>query len=1389
MSKKLLCLFIVFVLIFAETSSFGTVMAGSEERVLVVDSANTGAVAESGLAISKVHTGTRPYSMRWSGAALTYPVRLSCKKDWSFGSYLEFWLYSAAKTNMSFDLILVSDNTETEALDYYSYNVSVSSKGGMLISVPFESFEAVNSPLGFECIDSVELWPETKNTDAELYFDGMYVTNTPSAAESDESEVILYDLTSAASIAEALRDTGLANITVAQAPGKSGAALKWTDQPKGAWLRFKNLPVTDMNSYNTMEISLYSGKISRDTVRFVCASDNEETSSRDYFHSNLVLDWEGEWRTIRLRVGESGNMSNAGVPLGWNNLTGLEFWYNVDDVSAPSEVYIDKITLKNVDYSYQWEEEQFLDDAPLVEDYYDFAAKINERFPNHEHPRLVATQEHIDFIKREKDSDEYLRRAVPKLLSTCDTYAEIVDTNADTITTSTRAATLALGYVLTEKQEYKDALWEKMKLLSTDCISWTPSGTSSLSAGDTARYVGITYDLMYKYWTEEERKIVRNAIVLYGLEPLRSTVLSGKGLALQEDNWNAVIFSGLAVASLAIADAEGYAESANQILNRVPNFFQHCFKHYAPDGAGFEGTNYWHYAMLGQLPYEASLCHSIGEEDYQRFTILNDFGLDKTGYFMLNMVGDTLVDFNFYDGHEHIITSSADFWLARYFNKPEFGGYLYEIANDEPWSILIYRPDERYKNWRETMETDYHADGSTQVGAMRTSFVEKNGFYVGYKGGQNLSASHGRLDIGSFVLESMGQRWVKMIPSESYTAPEMFGHLRYSYYGNRAEGANTLVIAPEVDQSPDMNEGYSVDQTKDAYCKIIKTKSSPTASYAIVDMTEAYRESAESVQRGFGLIADKNAFLLQDEIKVKKGTDVYSFMHTTADVEISGDGKSAIMSLGGKKMKARLLSPKNGKFSMMDAVPLPTSPEAQNLNRDTYKKLTVKTRIDSSETIAVLFTPYYGEDVYEYSLNGIKKLSDWDAFTTGEEINPEITGDSGIYRAPVGTTQLIKYKTDMELVNGTEWSLKNAPKGVTIDQNGVLKASGNILAGEFEVQLLYSGKVIASKTVTIYSQPEKYIKTVTSGRYFEDFTRYKDNQITTGSYHGDIKLSSGIAATTEENRNVYAKASLSDGAGWGSSQTALKLIHSWNDGNVYMSDASVVSIEGSFMAEMPTNGTRWPVMWHNALGINISYELSENGSYAKLIYTDESESPSTSETIGFVERGKWFNFRLELDYINDSYSAFLEDNCVVENKKFKTGGIRLNKDLVIGASVDNLAMYNGTKYVRNINSQLTLKKDGVEWGSAGIKNYLNSAESTVISAGGVIENLSEGSIKAGLFLGIYGEDDGLELLDYDVKEAETGKTEELYAEINADADKNKYVKVFVWDMENLCPIN
>ncbi|MBQ2613950.1 MAG: heparinase II/III family protein [Clostridia bacterium] len=1507
-------------------------------------------------------------------------------------------------------------------------------------------------------------------------------------AETVAEDRVLYDLSKENDILASLQDTGLANVSVAEAPDKNGSkALKWTDQPKGNWLRFKNLPVTDMNSYNTMEISMYSAKNSGDTIRFVFASENNATASRDYFSGDLTLDWEGEWKNIRLRIGENGNMSDAGVPLGWDQLTGLEFWYNADDETAASEVYIDRITLKNIDYSYLWEEEQYVSPAPITDKHYDFTTKINARFPNHQHPRLLVTQEDIDFIKREKENDDYLRRAFPKLIATCDTYAGIIDTADDTITTATRAATLALGYALTENQEYADKVWEKMLTLTKECNSWEPGDASALSIGDTARYVGLTYDLMYNYWNEEQKRIVRNAIVLYALNPLRPTVLSGTGLAVQENNWNPVVFSGLGVAALAIADANGYADTANQFLNRIPNFFQHCFKHYAPDGAGFEGTGYWHYTMLGYLPYEAAMCHSIGEEDYENYTLLNEYGLEQTGDFMIHMVGDTLKSFNFYDGHEQLTSTAADFWLARYFDRPEFGGYLYEVANAEPWAMLLYRPDARYQNWRDNMVVDYQADGTTQAGAMRTGFTEKNGFYVGYKGGENGSASHGQLDIGNFVLESIGQRWVSVIPSEDYEAPEMFGYLRYSYYGNRAEGNNTLVIDPGVDQSPDENEGYPVDQAKDAYCRITTTKSSPTASYAIVDMTDAYRESAESVQRGFGLIADKNAFLLQDEIKLKKSAEVYSFMHTQADVELSADRRSAIMSHGGKQMKATLLSPQNATLRVMDAVPLPTSPEAQNLNRDAYKKLTVKAQVDSEATISVLFTPYYGEGGYEYMLENVVALNDWDAFTTeqmampkiqgdtnlyrspvgrvqtiqygvvgnlpetiknslswsldgapegvsvddsgvlsmsgdvssgtftlclnlnGEELatkevailakpekysdlfdryyedfevykedativmkgspqrpsikytdpsgtglivgkeedgntyakatglcywssnatfmfnysandgqrlylpdasvvtvegrfmieNPSSTeqslmwfenagvrlgykassspekadvyshgtkiatvdtnewfdlrvefdhtnvtydaylnnikvvdaramgnnlyvgagtrgngfyigasvddlamysgrnvavvetagiyGDATIYRAPVGIIQKLQYTTDTDLTHGTKWYLKDAPEGVTIDQNGVLKVPGSVPAGTFEIQLMNVGLLLGAKTITIPEQPEKWVKGTSSGRYYEDFTRYQDATITTGTVHGDIKLDSAITATTEADGNVYAKASISDGLSWGSSGTALKLLNSWNDGNIYLPDASEVVIEGRFKAEIPTAEKRWPVMWHMATGINISYELAEEEAYAKLVHTNDGTDDST--TIAYVPKDTWFSLRVELNYTKGTYSVFVNDTRVVEGRQFTNTETRLNKGLVIGTSVDDLAMYSGTKDATVMGDQMTIVKNGVVVDST--TRRFDFAEDTTLnlSISKSMKNTSENAKAIGVFVAIYTEDKNLSNVWYNGNSILPEITGSFLIDVTCDVTAGSYAKIFLWDMEKLCPIH
>lgn len=967
---------------------FSIPSVGAAGDKLVVDMSDIDTAQASGLAISGAYTHGSSFTLRWSGADLSRTVRLPAQADWSQGSYLEFWMYSTVQTKSSFGLAVISDNPETDCVDYYDTVINVDYKGWRLISVPLESFSAVHQPKGFGEVERVELWPiyggYSIDPAVDVYLESMYVTAEPSEVTEQSADVVLFDLSTAGGITgSGVSLTG--NRSQAKAPGKEGSyALCWTDEEKSG-LTFAQMPIRDFTAFNTLEISMYSQYASGDSVRIVCRSTNPNTETNDYYYLQIPVDWQGEWKNITLRLDQ---LSAGGSPLGWDQIEKLEFWWYDSGVEgANSALYIDKITLKNVDYSLLWNEPQYLEAAPEVENQFDFAARINERFPNNEHPRLLATQEEIDWIKAEKDHDEYLSRAVPRFIETCDAYAEKLDTPKDTRSAASSAATLALGFLLTGEQRYADAVWEKMKAVTVDTATWDPGAASMLSVGDTARYVAVAYDLMYNHWTEEQRRIVRNAMVMYALAPGRANLLLYNGAATQDTNWNPVINSGMGMAALALADAEGYADTANQYLNRLHLALVNCFSHYAPDGAGYEGTDYWNYTMSGYLPYENALYNSVGEADYPRFSILDEFGMEKTGDYILQMHGTTGLSFNYYDGAARGCYTAGDFWLARYFDRSELAGMAYEGAAGSLYYVLMYRPNEEYKNWRSAMPLDYTSGGEVQAGAMRTSFDKGNqGFYVGYKGNGGNVASHGRLDAGTFVLDALGTRWVELLSSEDYNLPGMFGTQRYKYYRNRAEGSNTLVIGPGVHQGSNIEndtqatEDVVIDQVKRSDAPIETAKSEEWASYSILDLTGAYRETADSAKRGFALLDGRNAFLLQDEITVKSSCDIYSFLHTQAVVEIAPDGQSAILTRNGKQLRATLLS--NCGAVLMDtaAEPFATSPDVENSPNDNVRRLTIKARAGGSATFSLLFTPYYGEDSYEFTMDEIVPMSQWDSF-------------------------------------------------------------------------------------------------------------------------------------------------------------------------------------------------------------------------------------------------------------------------------------------------------------------------------------------------------------------------------------------------------------------------
>jgi hypothetical protein len=108
------------------------------------------------------------------------------------------------------------------------------------------------------------------------------------------------------------------------------------------------------------------------------------------------------------------------------------------------------------------------------------------------------------------------------------------------------------------------------------------------------------------------------------------------------------------------------------------------------------------------------------------------------------------------------------------------------------------------------------------------------------------------------------------------------------------------------------------------------------------------------VRRGVALL-DRKQVLIEDELKCAAPADVWWFAHTPAEVILSSDGRIATLSLGGKTLTARLLSPEHATFKVMDAAPLPSSPQPANQNENRgIRKLTIHLANVSNLRLAIL---------------------------------------------------------------------------------------------------------------------------------------------------------------------------------------------------------------------------------------------------------------------------------------------------------------------------------------------------------------------------------------------------------------------------------------------------
>lgn len=315
-----------------------------------------------------------------------------------------------------------------------------------------------------------------------------------------------------------------------------------------------------------------------------------------------------------------------------------------------------------------------------------------------------------------------------------------------------RVSELALVARVERDPRYVERAWKELEAAAR-FKDWNPA--HFLDTAEMTHAFALGYDWLYDHWTEEQRRILQQAILEKGLNPGLKVYASKKGWHTNENNWNQVCNGGLISGALAIADVE--PKVAGRIVWEAIQSVPLAMRHYEPDGAGSEGVTYWSYAARYNIALLSSLQTALG----------TDFGLSKvgafgpSGYYQIYMSGAGRVSFDFADCGRSSVSTPQHFWMARQYDVPAFSWFRLSALETEQkqgglWDLLWL--DTRGKDMDvKSLPLDKHFRGS-ECAVLRTSW-ETNALIVGIQAGDSMNlGGHRHLDLGSFIVDALGER-------------------------------------------------------------------------------------------------------------------------------------------------------------------------------------------------------------------------------------------------------------------------------------------------------------------------------------------------------------------------------------------------------------------------------------------------------------------------------------------------------------------------------------------------------------------------------------------------------------------------------------------------------
>lgn len=578
--------------------------------------------------------------------------------------------------------------------------------------------------------------------------------------------------------------------------------------------------------------------------------------------------------------------------------------------------------------------------------------------------------------------------------------------------TKKRAEALGMAFLTIGDEKYKERLWQELEAV---CAYPDWNHTNMLSNAEMSYAVSLAYDWLYDYWSDEQKRIIEEAVYKNVYEPVLNMYrndLNSSWWAHTTGNWGSVTNGCMGITALTFMKA--FPSESSELLEYAFRGIEYMIDGYAYDGGYGEGPGYWDYATKYLVYFINTLDNAMGS-DYGYYD--NFDGFSETAYFMPYMTG-TVSGFNFHDASEIFEECSEIMWFARKENNAalaEFRTFLIKNAysSSDVYDIMWYTEELEGDRFGLPYDRMFY---NISTASFRSAWSDPAANYLGIHAGGQLDG-HGGLDIGDFIIDADGVRWACELAMEDYSVPGYFNDFwRYTYYRARGEGQNTVVINPTED--PDQDKSSPKAEVKSFVSK-------PKGGFTIYDMTKAHGDKASLALRGAKLDNSRRIFTIQDYIEMPEKSEVYWFMHTWADINISEDGKSAVLISGNKKFYVRLLSDNPDiVFSQMKAEPLPSSPhpeqsENRGVNKlviaaDGIKKFDVSVVMGTDETL-VSETQYMPLGSWSIP-DGETELPNIDAFFVNGKKNSDYQRGQYEYNIdlPLGTTQVPEITVDTQ---------------------------------------------------------------------------------------------------------------------------------------------------------------------------------------------------------------------------------------------------------------------------------------------------------------------------------------------------------------------------------------